>query len=566
MTGQVPSSTAREAATRSRGVPLPAVLLGLGSVFGKTLRDSRTAILLVTGLLGVMILAGGGVMANTYGTAEARAELGAMSRDMPSLLRGFYGNPVNVDRLGGFISWHYAAYFAMLAGLWSILALASTLAGEARRGNLDLTAATPHARRVIAIQKVGGHVAGLAIAMALLAALAWLTGALFGTQPGDAIDPAAAAAFAVGLGVRALVAGAVAFALAPLLGKGASAGIAGALMVAGYVAYGYRTVVPAFDSFAGFTWWSWTANHIPLAGSYDWGGIAVTAAVAVVLLAIGVEGFARRDIGVTLALPTPPLPAWLLGVRGPVRRSFGDALPVAFWWAVGLAIYGIAMAAASRSMIDLLETSPEMAVIFRTLIPGIDLTTTAGFLQLAFVDLGFVLIGLAVTMLIDGRWSDESDGRLELHLATPLTRPRWAVASGIAVALGVGLITLVLGGAIGLGVASVGQAPATPVAGTLVLGLYGLALAGIGMATGGLVGPRAAARGVAAVAIGTFLLDTLAPMLRLPDWVAQLALTSHLGEPMIGTWDLVGVVACVALAGLGLAAGAWGMARRDIAR
>jgi ABC-2 type transport system permease protein len=549
-----------------RGVPALAALLGLGSVFGKTLRDSRVAIVIVAALLGVMILAGGGVMANTYGTLEARAELGLMSRDMPPLLRGFYGNPLNVDRLGGFISWHYAAYFAMLAGLWSILALSSTIAGEARRGNLDLTAATPHARRVIAVQKVSGHLAGLVVAMAILGVLAWLTGLLFGTLPGDEVEPGAAAAFAIRLGVRALIAGSVAFALAPLLGRGASAGIAGALMVAGYVTYGYRTVVPAFDQVASFTWWSWTADHIPLAGSYDWAGIAVTGIVAIVLLGIGIEGFARRDIGVTVALPTPAPPATLLGIRGPLGRSFGDTLPGAFWWAVGLGIYGVAMATASRSMIDLLEGSPEMATIFRTLIPGIDLTTAAGFLQLAFADLGFVLVGLAVTMLVGGRWSDEREGRLELHLTTPLTRPGWAVVSGLAVALGVALITVVLGGAIGVGVAAIGQDPVTPMTGTLVLGLYGLALAGIGMAAGGIAGPDAAARVVAAIVIGTFLLDMLAPMLRLPDWVAQLALTTHLGEPMIGSWDLTGVVACVALAVLGLAVGAWGMSRRDIAR
>ena len=541
-------------------------LLGLGSVFGKTLRDSRPAMLIVTALLGVMILAGGSVMANTYGTVEARTELGAMSRDMPDLLRGFYGNPVNVDRLGGFISWHYAAYFALLAGLWSILALSSTLAGEARRGSLDVTAATPHARRGIALQKVGGHVAALAISMSALAVLAWLTGAAFGTLPGDAVEPAAAAAFAVGLGIRALVAGAVAFALAPVFGRGASAGIAGGLMVAGYVAYGYRTVVPAFDTAARFTWWSWTSDFIPLAGSFGWGGIVLTAAVAVVLLVVGIETFARRDIGVTIALPTPPLPAALLGIRGSFGRAFGETLPGAFWWAVGLGIYGIAMAAASRSMIDLLATSSEMATIFRSLIPGIDLTTTAGFLQLAFADLGFVLIGLAVTTLMAGRWSDESDGRLELLLATPLARRTWAFGAGAAVGFGVAVITVVLALTIGLGVVSVGQEAMTPMAGTLVLGLYGLALAGIGMAAGGWAGPRAAAIVVAAVAIGTFLLDMLAPLLRLPDWVAQLALTSHLGEPMIGRWDPVGVVACLTLAVAGLAAGAWGLSRRDIAR
>lgn len=560
-----PGSLARSPVGPS-GIPLASALLGLGSVFGKTLRDSRAAVVIVTVLLGVMVLAGGGVMANTYGTAEARAELGAMSRDMPAMLRGFYGDPVNVDRLGGFISWHYGAYFALLGGLWSILALASTLAGEARRGNLDLTAATPQGRRAIALQKVGGHVVALASAMAVIAVLAWLTGVVFGTMPGDAIDPAAAVAFGVGLGVRALVAGALAFALAPIIGRAASAGIAGSLMVAEYVAYGYRTVVPAFDSITGFTWWSWTAGHIPLAGSYDWGGIALTAAVAVALLLVGVEGFARRDIGVTLSLPTPPLPAALLGVRGPLARAFGDTLPGAFWWAIGLGIYGIAMAAVSRSMIDLLATSPEMGLIFRTLIPGIDLTTTAGFLQLAFADLGFLFVGLAVTMLVGGRWSDESEGRLELHLTTPLTRPAWVIVAGVSVMMGVGLITLVLGGAVGLGVASAGQDPLTPMAGTLVLGLYGAALTGIGMAAGGIAGPGAAARVVGGVAIATFLLDTLAPVLRLPDWVAQLALTSHLGEPMIGRWDLSGVVACVALAILGLAAAARGMAQRDIAR
>ena len=118
-----PDSLAR-ASGATPGVPFGTAILGLGSVFGKTLRDSRAAILIVTALLGLMILAGGGVMANTYGTSGARAELGAMSREMPDLLRGFYGNPVNVDRLGGFISGHYAAYFALIAGLWSILALA----------------------------------------------------------------------------------------------------------------------------------------------------------------------------------------------------------------------------------------------------------------------------------------------------------------------------------------------------------------------------------------------------------------------------------------------------------
>ena len=84
--------------------------------------------------------------------------------------------------------------------------------------------------------------------MAVVAIVAWVTGIVGASFPGDAISPAAAISFAVGIGVRALIAGSIAFALAPFFGRGAAAGIAGALMLGGYVVHSYRTVVPAFDT------------------------------------------------------------------------------------------------------------------------------------------------------------------------------------------------------------------------------------------------------------------------------------------------------------------------------
>jgi hypothetical protein len=62
------------------------------------------------------------------------------------------------------------------------------------------------------------------------------------------------------------------------------------------------------------------------------------------------------------------------------------------------------------------------------------------------------------------------------------------------------------------------------------------------------------------------MLDLLVPALSLPDWVRQVALTAHLGQPMLGTWDPFGIAACAVLAIGGLLLGAWGMARRDVAR
>jgi hypothetical protein len=61
-----------------------------------------------------------------------------------------------------------------------------------------------------------------------------------------------------------------------------------------------------------------------------------------------------------------------------------------------------------------------------------------------------------------------------------------------------------------------------------------------------------------------FLLDLVAPALKLPDWVNQIALTAHLGQPMIGAWDWSGVAACPMLAVGGLLLSGWGMSRRDV--
>ena len=61
--------------------------------------------------------------------------------------------------------------------------------------------------------------------------------------------------------------------------------------------------------------------HIALAGQYDWASVALLAAVTVVLLAVGIEAFARRDLAVTAALPAPSLPRPLLGLTGPVVTS-----------------------------------------------------------------------------------------------------------------------------------------------------------------------------------------------------------------------------------------------------
>jgi putative exporter of polyketide antibiotics len=117
---------------------------------------------------------------------------------------------------------------------------------------------------------------------------------------------------------------------------------------------------------------------------------------------------------------------------------------------------------------------------------------------------------------------------------------------------------------IALGALSAGGDVATPAIGTAALALCGVALAGVGLAIGGLFGAGMAGTSVAVITILTWLLDFLVPSLDLPDQLRQLALSSHMGQPMVGAWDVPGILLCLVLAFGGLALGTWGFARRDL--
>jgi ABC-2 type transport system permease protein len=560
----VPSSSGRTTTSALSRV------YGLGTVYAKTLRDSRLAVIIVGGLLAILLLSGGVAFGEAYSTVQSREDLVNLVNSLPPVMSGVYGNPfpIHIETLGGSIGWKSGASMGLIAALWSILALSGTMAAEARRGSLEFVATTPLGMRRIALEKLAAHLTGMAIVLVIVALSAWTAGAAFATLPGDEIPPLSAIGFALWIGVVALASGSVAFALSPLVGRGASAAIAGALLLVGYFANGYQAAVPAFAPLANLTWFGWTAHHQPLAGELDWPSLIPGALVAVVLFAVGVMLFARRDLGVTTRIPWPSMPGLALGLGGPGARSMGERLPLAIWWGIGIGLMGFIFGAASLSFTDALDQlSPETMAIFQAIFPDIDLGAGAGaFLQLAFVTFGFILAGFAAATLIGGWATDETGGRLEMLLATPMSRTRWAIMGGLGVFGAVAVLTAVVVLGIGLGSLIAGGDVVTPILGSLVLGLYAAALVGIGLAVGGVFSTSFAAEVVAAIVILTFVIDTVVPALELPDSIRQLALTSHMGQPMLGLWDWAGMGACMVLAVGGLLIGAWGVSRRDVAR
>jgi ABC-2 type transport system permease protein len=537
---------------------------GFGSIYAKTLRDSRLAFMIVAGLLGGIMVAGAYAIATGFPTPASRLEMASFVEAMPASLRGLASNPVNIGTLGGYLSWKYGPFFGLIAGLWSIVALSGTLASEARRGSLDMVAAAPFGKRRIALEKLAAHLTGMVAATVFLGVVTYVSTNALGTVPGDGLPVSAAVGIALWVLLIGLVSGSVAWALAPFVGRSSAAGVAGALLIGGYVISGYATTVPALQLPADLSWFHWTAAHLPLAGQYDWLSLVPVAVVTVTLFVVGVVAFDRRDLGVTSAIPIPAMPGALLGVRGPTGRSFGERLPQALAWGLGLAAFAALIAGSSRSFADTLAKSPDTAKLLTSLFKGYDITSGGGFLQLLFAYMGYLVAGLAAATFVSGWASDENSRRLELLLASPLGRARWAIASGVGVFGAVAVMTAVTAVGIAIGVGSAGTDLATPVVGTIAIGLYAAALAGIGFAIGGVFRNTFAGEAVAGIVIATFLIDFLAPALNLPDWVHQLALTSHLGQSMIGVWDPVGMATCLVLAIGGLLIGALGMRRRDV--
>lgn len=538
-------------------------LFGFGSVFGKAIRDSRRAFLFQVLFMGgflSLILAG---VASSYPTQAARDELVRLASNIGPAAQGISTKPVNVGTMGGYVQWKYGSVFLLVAAFWSVLALTGTLAGEARRGSLDLLAASPFSRRRLAAEKVAGHVTLLTLTMVVAALAAWLAGASFAKLPGDEIPAQAAVGFALWIELMALAFGGLAFVLAQFLGRAVGAYIAGIVLVEGPILINLQSLVPALGWVAKVTPWAWTADHLALAGRYDWASLMPVAIMAAVLIPAGIEAFARRDLGASASVRTPRLPALAVGLRGAVGRSFGERLPMALAWGLGLGVLGFALAAASASLADQLAESPDLARTIHNIFPGFDLTSAGGFLQL-MVQLLFVVAGFAAVTLVSGWAADETSGRLETVLAAPISRFAWVVRSGLGVLAAIALMTGVVALAVGLGATLAGSEALTPMVGTFVLGLFAAALAGIGFAIGGLVRTSVASQVVAVVVVATYLIDLLVPALDLPDRVHQLALTAHLGQPMVGVWDVAGVVACLVLAIGGVALGALGFARRDL--
>ena len=564
-------ATAEPAATRSSGrasAPLiPPTLLsrlfGLGSVFGKGVRDARRTILIIAGLLTVLVVVVASQVALEYGTPAERLALAAQMGALPEIFQGMVGDPLRIETLGGFLSWRAFGFMPVMVGIWSVVALSGVLAGELARGSLEVVAGGPISRRRLALEKLGSHAAALAAVVAILAFATYGSLVTFGTLPGDQVGLAAVLGQHAWVFLATFAPGAVAFAVAPLVGRGTALGIGSIVLFGSFIVNGYADSVPVFDQVRGLSYFNLTAGHRPMAGAWDWGSIGVLGALVIVALAIGIVAFERRD----LVVPTggrQRMPRIGLGVVGPLTRSFFERLPAALAWGLGLALYGLVLATSADEFVAQLSKIPQVLEMVQRLFPEADILSVGGFLQLAFFSEAIILVALAAAAFVAGWASDEGERRLEIVLGTPLSRVGWALKSGLGVFAAIATLILIADLGVIAGAAIQGESGWDIALGVSVLGAYGMAIAGIGLAVGGLIRPGIAAPVTVGLGLGFYLLDLLGPLLRLPDQIVDLSLNRHLGRPILGDFDEFGLAICAVLAIGGLGLSAIGMQRRDV--
>ena len=544
---------------------LRAKLLGLGSIFGKSFRDSRQTAIALGLVFAVVVLATAAQIAEQFESVAARVRFAGELQGLPPIFQGMLGEPIAIERLGGFLSWRILNFLPVVLGIWCVVALSGTLAAEIGRGSMDLLATATISRARIAFQKLAGYLVALAVATGILVVGLAVAFAAFAKLPGDAVGLEAILAHSVWLYVAILVPGAFAFALAPVVGRSQALSVGAIVLFASFVINGFADSVSAFDRVRGLSYFAITADHRPLAGRYDWPSIALAGGVAAALFIVGLMAFARRDLLPATGgrIRVPSIGLWL---RGPFTRALGERLPAALAWGLGLGLFGLITATSADQFVESLGRIPEVVAMVRAFFPNEDILSTGGFLQLSFFSQAILAITLAAGGFVAGWASDEGERRLELILGAPVARAQWALRSGAAVLVAIAIMTVVMAIGVAIGASTQTGDVAGPVTGLAVLGLYGMALAGIGLAVGGLVRPGLAAPVTIILGLGFYLLDLIGSILDLPDALLDLALNRHLGRPILGVYDPAGMALCAALAVGGVVLCAIGMRRRDIGR
>jgi ABC-2 type transport system permease protein len=496
----------------------------------------------------IMVLAATAVMSVTategmYPTATSLSTA-AETINATAALVALYGKVYDPTSIGALSLIKLTAFGSTLVAVLFVFVVVRHTRAEEESGRLELVGAGAVGRSAsLAAAMLTGFGASIALGAVTAAGLAAV-----------GLPWAGAIAFGLGWALSGVVFSAVAGLVAQLT-TSARAAIGLAMLAVGG-SYALRAIGDLSEGEPGWASWlspiGWSQQIRPFAGD-RWLVAVLPCAFTVVLSLAAFRLRSRRDLGAGV-LPDRPGPGvGRVGGAGGLAWRLQRGLLAA--WVVGIALMGLVLGSIVHNVTGLLD-SPQMRG-YLTLLGG-EQGLTDAFLAAEIGLLGALVAAYAVAATARLR-SEEVNGHVELLLANPVTRIRWA-ASHIAVAmLGVALILVTAGAAIGLAHglsvnavpaeiarlvgASAAQIPAAWVMSAVVVFLFGWSPRWVVAAWGLLV--------------GCILLGEFGSLWRLPPWLLDVSPFAHSPKLPGGSWAagnlLVLLAAAAALAVAGLA-------------
>lgn len=530
------------------------VLTGTGTLIRFILRRDRVRIPVWILAITVSVVGSVATLPQTYPTRadrQARAEL--MSNPATVMLTG-PGHGVEDYTYGAMTANELLLWAALAVALMSLLLFARHTRAEEESGRAELVRATVvgrHAATTAALIVVGGAnlLLGAILALGLAGALDELS------MTGSLVFGASTAAVGLVFAGVAAVAAQV-----PQHARGVT-GIGGAVLGLAIVLRG------AGDAGDGTLSWLSPIGWAQATRAYvdeRWWPLLPALALTVLLIAVALPLSTRRDVGAGL-LPPRPGPS---GASAVLARPVGLALRLQrgllIGWSAGTLLFGMGIGsiadqageffAENQLYQDYIAALGQAAVA--------DITDTILSTYMFFLAVTVSIYALQAVLQLR---SEETAGRAEPVLATPVSRRRW-VGAMLAATLAGSVVVLAVGG-LGAGLshaAATGDAGQIPrlVAATLVHApavwlLVGLAIAVFGLA------PRAIAL-VWAILAALLFVTTLGPFLQLPDWAYDLSPFGHTPQLPAAGFTIGPLLALTAIAAALTAIGLAAFRRRDI--
>lgn len=496
-------------------------------------RLAGTCTVLIFAVLGAATAAS---IAQSYATPRARAELAA-GPAANTAFRFLVGNLGDADSTAALAHWRAGLFFVAATAVCVATMVVRHTRREEELGRTELIRA--------GTTGVVAPLAAAAIAATILTVLVAVAMTLVLTPLGGGRDIVSIAAVFTEYAATGLAAVGIALVAAQIATTGRIASLlAVSVLVAGYLLRGIA------DTIGG--WWGWLAwmsplgwaEHVDAFGGNDFRPALASVAIFVVGLAGAAALAIRRDLGAGILAPRP-------GPAGTRRlRSIGAVTarlqaPLLGSWVYGVAVYGLIVGLMAPSVDRLVAGNAQASAVLHN--SGVNGDLSDMFL---FTMMSLLAVAAATwPVYLAGRMRvEETAGRSEVLLATPVGRTRFLLAYwgcgviGAFLAIAAAALTMALGAAIAGGSWSHAIAHTTAAAGATAAAI---ALVGAAAMTLYACAPTMTVLGWFVVGL-SLILGPLAGMFDLPQWIRDFSPFTHSAAipmaPMQWTPPLVMVV------------------------